>query len=234
MPGQSTFNSILIILFSLLFPSSGILRGIHAIRSRAIFADTELQTAARSGALCMVIEDQEAPEEPELVTFMATKIHGRIKLPRGWGLATVPSDATFENDEPTNNTLWGTFMQLFKRDARRITKLSSNYSLVKAVVAIGQTIFASITIYRSRGDQINRFGYAAFGLTVAPYALMSLVNLIGNLICPEYSTMYIVENRALDNLLETITSPEMMASFVVEGTVGRLSESKATSSGEPI
>ena len=35
-----------------------------------------------------------------------------------------------------------------------------------AIVAIAQMIFSSITIYRTRGDQIEKYGYAAYGLTV--------------------------------------------------------------------
>lgn len=54
-PGQSTLSTLLIVIYSLLFPISGALRGVHAIESRAIFADTDLQTAARAGALCMVV-----------------------------------------------------------------------------------------------------------------------------------------------------------------------------------
>ena len=35
---------------------SGALKGIRAIVSKATFADTDLQTAARAGALCMVVK----------------------------------------------------------------------------------------------------------------------------------------------------------------------------------
>ena len=45
--------------------------------------------------------------------------------------------------------------------------------VASAVVAIAQVIFSSITIYRARGDQIEKYGYAAYGLSAYPYALMS-------------------------------------------------------------
>lgn len=77
-----------------------------------------------------------------------------------------------------------------------------------------QLIFASSTLYEARGDQIERYGYAAFGLTVAPYAWMSFLNLVGNLVCPQYATMYIVESSSMD---------ELKAPFGVSGAVGRLS-----------
>jgi len=38
----------------------------------------------------------------------------------------------------------------------------------------------------SRGEQISVFGYGAFGLTVAPCAIMSIVNLATNLVRSEY------------------------------------------------
>ena len=56
-------------------------------------------------------------------------------------------------------------------------------------------MFATITLYRTRGDQIRKNGSDAFGLTVIPCALTSLVNLLGNLICPHYSALYLVESE---------------------------------------
>ena len=53
-PGRSTFVTACTIVLALLFPTSGALRGARAIWSGAVFADTDLQTAARAGALCMV------------------------------------------------------------------------------------------------------------------------------------------------------------------------------------
>ena len=77
------------------------------------------------------------------------------------------------------------------------TDLSAGYSFSKALVAIFQTIYASATLYRARGDQISRYGYAAFGLTVAPYLVMSLINLISNLLTPEYPALYMVKNDVM-------------------------------------
>jgi hypothetical protein len=42
-----------------------------------------------------------------------------------------------------------------------------------------------------------RHGYPSFGLTLTPYLIMSFVNLIGSLISPDYSHVYIVENEIL-------------------------------------
>jgi hypothetical protein len=53
-PGQSLAGKIIFPILALLFPGTGIAKAMDAIRSRAIFAPTELQMAARAGALCMV------------------------------------------------------------------------------------------------------------------------------------------------------------------------------------
>ena len=76
--------------------------------------------------------------------------------------------------------------------------LSSGYSLPKVLIAMFQTLYASATLYRVRGDQVSRYGYAAFGLTVAPYLIMSLINLISNTLTPEYPALYLVRNDAMD------------------------------------
>ncbi|KAF2258121.1 hypothetical protein CC78DRAFT_538017 [Lojkania enalia] len=71
-------------------------------------------------------------------------------------------------------------------------RIGSTYSLVKGIVALAQAAFAIKTLYQARGNQIEKYGYAAFGLTVAPYALMSFVNLLGALSRPEYDAIYLV------------------------------------------
>ena len=66
-------------------------------------------------------------------------------------------------------------------------QISASFSTIKAVVAILQTLYASFTLYHTRGDQLAQFGYAAFGLTVTPFLVMSIINLAANLVTPEYA-----------------------------------------------
>src|SRR5208282_5232667 len=77
-------------------------------------------------------------------------------------------------------------------------KLSKSHNVMKSLIAIIQLMFACITLYRTRGDQLDRFGYAAFGLTVTQYAVMSLVNLIANISTPDYSSLYMVRTEIMD------------------------------------
>ena len=124
------------------------------------------------------------------------------KLPRGYSLTGLPSNAKVVSDvgdEPGN------------------TELCSSYNVPKAIIAIVQTIYASITLYHARGDQIQRYGYAAFGLTVLPYLMMSIMNLFATSLVPDYSSLYIVRSLELD---EAIT-----AGAQVDGAVGRIVQS---------
>jgi len=92
--------------------------------------------------------------------------------------------------------------------------ISSSYNLPKAFVAVAQTIGAAFTLYRSRGDQITRYGFAAYGLTVVPYIIMSIVNLAAQIATPDYSTLYMVESLEMDE------ARRQGGTF--EGTVGAL------------
>ena len=110
-----------------------------------------------------------------------SNINGLYHLPKGYSLRSVPSDAAVEP---------------FKGSASAV-KLSSTFNIPKTLIAILQFCYAISTLYRARGDQIDQYGYAAFGLTVAPYALMSLINLLGNLATPTYPCVFLVRIRAM-------------------------------------
>jgi hypothetical protein len=142
-----------------------------------------------------------------------TKIQGRCTLPPDHVLMTVPRDATFIEDEVSSSgpqdSLWRKSLSAVPKaitsywkpqQNTSTTAIPSSYSALKSLVAVTQALFAATTLYNSKGHQIDRFGYAAFGLTVVPYALMSIVNLIANLVCPEYPAMYLISNQALQNL----------------------------------
>ena len=106
-------------------------------------------------------------------------VHGDRYLPPGYSLAYLPSNTKIET---------------YLKGKLANVLISSFYSLTKSLVSIVQVFFASATIYRTRGDQIERYGYAAFGLTVLPYIIMSIVNLVGNLFTPDFANMYLVRS----------------------------------------
>jgi hypothetical protein len=247
------------------------------ILSMAVFGKTDLEKAARAGALCMVVRTHEwLPKDgdtlhntilclPELVTEtnnsnpkenlpailgpessasgshkmesakktirlvmldppwhkyeslddedpddlseseLRLHIHGCYNVPPGYGLRRVPRQATFTEPNQGESTC-------------QTAKLSYNYSLVKIMVSLGQAIYAIFTIYQARGDQIAQFGYAAFGLTVAPYAVSSVLNLLGSLICPEFPAIYMVESSIMEE------ARRRGGEYFFEGTIGKVDE----------
>jgi hypothetical protein len=167
------------------------------------------------------------------VKLVATKIHGLCRLPEGYDLMVVHPTATFEHDNeitklnaklPLYEKLWKAATKVFRTDSNPKTALCSNYNIIKILVSFIQLLLASSTLYQTQGDQINRYGYAAFGLTVAPYLWMSFINLLANIMCPQFDSIFLVESTDLDSLRAAIQAagPGAMDQFVVIGTVGRL------------
>lgn len=250
-PGERSIDFAVTVIGSLFFPAIGLHRGVEALLSAAMLNRCDLTRAARAGALCMLVrspdwrpaEGEEVPnavlhqksisDHPEgtarpppshhgvhLVTYTAPWsvskfgwpvyvhrqiIHGTYNVPDGYQFVMIPPNARFIKSESTTETI----------------KVASTYNFVKAVVAILQMGYAIVTLFRSGGDQIQRYGFAAFGLTVAPYAVMSTVNLLGNLCRSDYASIYMAETSIMDE------ARRRGGSFY--GAVARLEEEKVPS-----
>jgi hypothetical protein len=76
-------------------------------------------------------------------------------------------------------------------------RIASAYDSIKGLLALGQAMLAVRTLYQTRGNQSDKYGYAAFGLTVAPHAVMSVVNLLGSLSRPDYDAVYLVGSEIM-------------------------------------
>lgn len=72
------------------------------------------------------------------------------------------------------------------------TKISCDYNIMKIFAAILQILSGVFQIFQARGIQLDTYGYSAYSLTVIPYVLMSLVNLLACVCIPQYPMMYIV------------------------------------------
>ena len=57
-PGEPIIIKVRFIIYGLLYPTTGIQKGLNAIARSAKFAKNDLQMAARAGALCMVIRSE--------------------------------------------------------------------------------------------------------------------------------------------------------------------------------
>ncbi|KAK1756692.1 hypothetical protein QBC47DRAFT_400327 [Echria macrotheca] len=133
-------------------------------------------------------------------------IHGLCRLPAGYSLAIVPSNAPVKfrhmtaptTDHPSDGN-W---------------QIASSYSFAKAAISIVQLLSAASAFYRTRGNQLELYGLAAFGLTVAPYIYMSLLNCFANLCTPSYDCLFLISTPALDEA--------RAEGAVVDGVVGSL------------
>ena len=75
--------------------------------------------------------------------------------------------------------------------------LGASTEVASGVIAIAQVIFSVITLYRNRGDQVEKYGYAAYSFSVFPYALMSLANLAKLVFCGRYPFVYVLRTKTL-------------------------------------
>lgn len=131
----------------------------------------------------------------------------RIVSPRRrfYGHVIMPEDDTYELTECPPGTpfkAYGVSADGADGLVHPAFDIGSSYSIPKVLIGLFQAVWAIVTLYEVRGDQLELYGYAAFGLTVAPYAFMSIINIIANLATPEYSTMFLVHTPDLDEARE--------------------------------
>lgn len=141
--------------------------------------------------------------------FFGQHVHGSCYLSDEYRLAVIPTHgtvSTFEEKED-ENTREASPIQPDPSGHHRPrssvkSDISSSYNFSKGIAALFQTIYATVTLVKTRGDQIQRYGYAAFGFTVAPYLVMSIVNLLGTLLTPDYSAIYLIESDIMKEAIK--------------------------------
>ena len=142
------------------------------------------------------------------------KIHGSFKLALGYGLAYVPPNVEihprheYQTIEGDRISAMGTDQVVGR------TRIASTHDIPRIWFSLIQTVSAGYSLYRARGSQINRYGFAAFGLTVIPYMIVSVVNFLGSFLSAEYETMYIVHSATMDEMIRR--------GGMVDGVVGTL------------
>ncbi|KAF4637681.1 hypothetical protein G7Y89_g408 [Cudoniella acicularis] len=121
------------------------------------------------------------------VDLRLTRVHGTKDLPEGYEFAIVPRN-TYLLSQVASNT---------EEDPRLSSEISAGYSILKAVASIIQVIAAFTTLLSHRPDLIKRWGYASYHLTVIPYLVMTFVNLICNMVSPDYPCLYMVRSETM-------------------------------------
>ncbi|KZT69095.1 hypothetical protein DAEQUDRAFT_811557 [Daedalea quercina L-15889] len=112
-------------------------------------------------------------------------IHGHIEVPQGYSLA-VPADKSYTE-------------HLIARDLKPTIdiKIHRASGVMQMLVSVVQIIAAMYTLYSTQGAQIQRWGYAAYGLSVLPYALMSVMNILCASIVGEYASGHVLRTPIL-------------------------------------
>jgi hypothetical protein len=85
----------------------------------------------------------------------------------------------------------------FLQDGGDTVTLSKSKSWVRMGAGMAQLIFSCVTLYDARSNQIDKYGYAAFGLYVFPFIVMSIVNIVCIGFIGDYSTLYVVRSPVL-------------------------------------
>ena len=91
--------------------------------------------------------------------------------------------------------------------------ISSTHSIPKQVVALAQLFSAIPVIWKAKESE---YGYAAYQLTLIPYALMSLLNIVNSIFTPTYPMLYMIESETMEE------ARSKGGKF--EGTIGKLCE----------
>ncbi|KDQ52007.1 hypothetical protein JAAARDRAFT_198658 [Jaapia argillacea MUCL 33604] len=218
IPGVPWYDTVLWTTIGLLMPFAGLGKALALIFRHFAGENSDLEKAAARGAVVVVVRSEEwepstQPEEiyvelpkdfdllPETgsdplpsasirytkpsndvttaIDHRQMRVHGSAILPPGYGFALPDMVYLCE------------YFPFHSRVNKSIT-LSRSQSYVKMAVSVAQLVYSVITIYRTKGNQLDRYGYAAFGLSVIPYAFMSLVNLICVGVVGDYTHLYML------------------------------------------
>ncbi|KAL8726171.1 MAG: hypothetical protein Q9166_006888 [cf. Caloplaca sp. 2 TL-2023] len=138
------------------------------------------------------------PPTANLVDHVNVKIHGVCQLAPGYALSYIPEDMKVYSHIKHQRSL--SISRLLGVNHSPDIKLASTHDVPRILFSIIQTVIGAYSLYRARGTQIERYGYAAFGLTVLPYMMVSVINLIGSLLSSEYETVYLVHSAIMDEM----------------------------------
>lgn len=145
------------------------------------------------------------PPSSNILDHESVKIQGFCEMPPGYALSYVPGDMKIYPryySRMAANTSTTSISSLQKRRPTSKTRIASAHNFPRILFSITQTVSGGYSLFKARGSQIERYGYAAFGLTVVPYIVISIVNLIGSLLTSEYETVYLVHSSIMDEMIE--------------------------------
>lgn len=245
LPGEKFGEQVLTVVLALLFPYSGVSRGVEAIARHSAWPPghrrSDLDVATRSGALCAIVRRHYWVPVHGMSVRNCIRKEPAIQPAVGVAADALPHDLQITElngcEIQYTRTVHGSLQTLqryqwailptnakVRSRTRRGVFLPGSRNVAAIIVAVIQVGAGCITIYRTRGDQLEKYGFASFGFTVLPYVIMSLVNLVGNIVTPQYQSLYMVSSQELDEAElfwdQKEQGPNPPARF--DGIVGRL------------
>ncbi|KAI5842112.1 hypothetical protein DFP73DRAFT_528074 [Morchella snyderi] len=215
-PGAGMLTNLFHSGIAVLLPYSGVQYSSYIIGQSMARCRDDLARAAKARALCFLIPARF--RRGELVSPAMTTVHGRIPIDSfsarratptsicpntrsgsedqgaagPYELVLVPPYAPVEALLPEDSTATTCTTG---RAIRYPTAVACNSNIMKSAIAMLQIGYGSYELYDAYKGQFERFGYAAYALTVIPYILMSFLNLTASLLQPGYNAMFLVRYR---------------------------------------
>ncbi|KAL8919468.1 MAG: hypothetical protein Q9208_006753 [Pyrenodesmia sp. 3 TL-2023] len=184
---------------------------------------------------------QSQPPTKNLVDHENVKIHGVCQLAPGYTLSYIPEDVKIYSHVKHTRTM--SISRLLGLSHVPDINLASTHDVPRILFSLIQTISGGYQLYKARGSQIERYGYAAYGLTVLPYMMVSIINLIGSLLTSEYESIYLVHSNIMDEMkgrgglcdgvVGTIERPDHQASLYIDGEEETIPEGQTVQFTDP-
>ena len=151
------------------------------------------------------------PPSNSIVDHQNVKIQGLCEMPAGYALSYVPGDIKVYQryhalvaENSSNET----------KQSPSQTRIASAKDFPRILFSLTQTISGGYALFKAQGSQIERYGFAAFGLTVVPYIVISIINFVGALLTSEYETVFLVHSSIMDEMISR--------GGIVDGVVGTI------------
>ena len=231
-PGDSTPTQIWWTACALFLPFAGVWRACQSIANARPFEKDPLERAKYAGALCTaqisvlsgLTELQGCQLKGKLANSNASEGDGFVRCaitilgsPSATRQVSRRTEKIHGANEPSVSlTVVPPSVKVVPNCEMTRVHLSCSNGLLKSATAVVQLLFACLTLYRTKGDQVGMYGYAAFGLTVIPYAIMSILNLTANLLTSEYPMLFMVQSDGMRQYQLGHSKPQY------DGTVGTI------------
>lgn len=147
-----------------------------------------------------------------VIDYKNVKIQGLCELVPGYALSCVPADVKLYLRNSGSAAVPSTISDGIKRSGDM--RVACAHDFPRLLFSLTQTLSGGFALYKAKGSQVERYGFAAFGFTVIPYIAVSIINFLGTLLTSEYETVFLVHSSIMD---------EMVArGGLVDGVVGTL------------